>query len=656
MIMQKKDICNIPIRTYESDRWYSKEDLPYYWIATIQIERIKGIIIMVLNLYKRQELFDQAILSPHYRIFINRKEKKFETQDFTETKQYWTLKTLEKIATYEYEPLSLFNRHTMVMINESDKKLLDIYLKQYKGNWKERIYLFQREVLLKEILDKNPSISLAEKYMYAINRPLPRDFDKWIQTDALYKSRYIYYDYVKKAKRVLGYCTHCKQDVYVDKPKHRKEGICPVCSSKITYLCKSKAKYIIYRVYATVLYKINDGISLKKMLITKNYVNDFKTPSLNYEEQERICILNNGIIERYSYGYNEVTSDRRWSEGDPYYASIKKTVLYSKNVKEIFEQTSFCYSGIGELVKANGGEEFYVEEYLRNYRSYPKLENLAKAGLMNILNYVVTHNLQGINFEKNKLHEMMGISREDIRYIQDIKGSHEDWNFIKKCRENNIKISYEQLDKLRTLIKLNENIFDIWKLTTVHKSIRYLMEQAKGKKKERYNTTLILWKDYIRNGKDIGYDLKNEFVLFPKHLQEAHDYVSDEVIHKKEEIQNKHMIDIYETLKQQYEFENKTYFIKIPESTAEIVKEGQALHHCVGSYAHRMAKGETIILFIRKKENPCEPFFTMEIKNGKVAQYHGEYNDAHRKIPQSIKKFVESFKKECLQIIENKTA
>lgn len=69
------------------------------------------------------------------------------------------------------------------------------------------------------------------------------------------------------------------------------------------------------------------------------------------------------------------------------------------------------------------------------------------------------------------------------------------------------------------------------------------------------------------------------------------------------------------------------FVVVAPTSPADLVEEGTRLHHCVRSYIDRVADGQTNIMFIRKKENPDEPFFTVEISNDRtIEQVHGFAN------------------------------
>ena len=56
------------------------------------------------------------------------------------------------------------------------------------------------------------------------------------------------------------------------------------------------------------------------------------------------------------------------------------------------------------------------------------------------------------------------------------------------------------------------------------------------------------------------------------------------------------------------------------------MKEGQSLHHCVGTYTERVANGETNILFMRSVKNPDKPLYTIEVKKGVLIQVRGYQN------------------------------
>ena len=66
---------------------------------------------------------------------------------------------------------------------------------------------------------------------------------------------------------------------------------------------------------------------------------------------------------------------------------------------------------------------------------------------------------------------------------------------------------------------------------------------------------------------------------------------------------------------------------------AEYLILGDALHHCVGTYAKDHANGKTAIFFIRRAKAPRKSFYTLELNEGKlvVRQNRGRRNCARTK-------------------------
>lgn len=69
----------------------------------------------------------------------------------------------------------------------------------------------------------------------------------------------------------------------------------------------------------------------------------------------------------------------------------------------------------------------------------------------------------------------------------------------------------------------------------------------------------------------------------------------------------------YLKMLQDFSKEDDNFTVVIPQTLSEIVDEGAAMHHCVGSYTSRVAEGETFVFFLRKKENPQQCYVTFNI-------------------------------------------
>lgn len=77
---------------------------------------------------------------------------------------------------------------------------------------------------------------------------------------------------------------------------------------------------------------------------------------------------------------------------------------------------------------------------------------------------------------------------------------------------------------------------------------------------------------------------------------------------------------------EKYEETGEDFMTKYPSTPAEITTEGAALGHCVGSYVDSIAQGHTEIIFLRRKESPNIPFYTIEVRDNRVVQIHGRSN------------------------------
>ena len=145
--------------------------------------------------------------------------------------------------------------------------------------------------------------------------------------------------------------------------------------------------------------------------------------------------------------------------------------------------------------------------------------------------------------------------------------------------------------------------------------------------------------DYLHMLEELDTPLNDDTVLYPENLQVAHDNAVNTLNLLKSEIEEKE----YEERKKQikvFEAEIDDLLFLAPHSLQEIVQEGSILHHCVGSqrYLEQHKQGATTIVFIRKKEEPNLPYFTLEYRNQQVTQIQGKCN--RQEVPEKIKQAV----------------
>lgn len=194
----------------------------------------------------------------------------------------------------------------------------------------------------------------------------------------------------------------------------------------------------------------------------------------------------------------------------------------------------------------------------------------------------------------------------------------------------------------------DENVSMLIPRGQVAKSLRYLLHQCLvlAQEVDVEDADPIpdaqLLTDYWTMAEAVGRDLADPSVRYPRDLVAAHDRATELMRLKAGET----MADLFRIRRRvlkKYAFVSNGLLIRPAATQRELTAEGDALHHCVGTYGERHAKGQTAIFFIRRVSRAKEPYFTLELdeKLLKVRQNRGRNNCA--RTPE-----VEAFEKEWL--------
>lgn len=144
---------------------------------------------------------------------------------------------------------------------------------------------------------------------------------------------------------------------------------------------------------------------------------------------------------------------------------------------------------------------------------------------------------------------------------------------------------------------------------------------------------------------------------WPRRLLEAHDRLSALVAVKDSE-KLQASFDRTRAELRPLEFSDGELCVVIPASNAELIREGDVLRHCVGTYGERHCLGAPIF-FIRHHRRPERPYYTLNIDLTKAVpervQLHGYGNERHgehkqytHKIPKKVLDFCDRWEREVL--------
>lgn len=87
----------------------------------------------------------------------------------------------------------------------------------------------------------------------------------------------------------------------------------------------------------------------------------------------------------------------------------------------------------------------------------------------------------------------------------------------------------------------------------------------------------------------------------------------------------------------EYLYSDYHFSVLYPKDPIELIEEGIRLNHCSKEFMVPVAEGKTMILFLRERGSENKPYYTIEIKNGKIRQCHG-FNNCN--ITNKVEKFL----------------
>ena len=295
--------------------------------------------------------------------------------------------------------------------------------------------------------------------------------------------------------------------------------------------------------------------------------------------------------------------------------------------------------------------------FLYAYLNHPRLEHLVKTGFYSLVSDIVYRYACGnIDESQNRTHKILGVAAEDVNFLREIDVSiaalqiFQQYNGIK----NRQKLLLWQIEN-----QVEYNVLPILQHMTVHKAVKYLDSQygflrlrktKYGAQRYKDMQELVTeYKDYLEMSRKLGYDMKSSFVKFPKDIQDAHDKAAKSMKHKANAVMKREFAAVYKSIAGKYDFEKSGMKIVYPKNPDDIVKEGHALHHCVGGYVDRVADHECIILFLRQCSDLQHPYYTIEIQGNRVIQVRGVGNCS---ATPEVDKFVKAWEQRVLNLIE----
>lgn len=585
-------------------------------LKTIRLEKYK---VSLINAYSTKGLlildfYNQDALV-YYRIYQSKDDYIGLEFNYTNKKldrSIWRAGSLEYLKQYTYvnhERLPLLRlgdmSSTKAIIDylgapENCKEINPIEIVKDKQEEIRAVRLKSEHQKIKDEIDKD---------MNPI-RAVPKDFEKWINDVALFESRYIIYGY-KSSGTMQGYCTHCKHEMTIGRPKHNEQGICPNCKSKVTFKASGKMGTISDKSTAQLLQRHPKGLVHRHFSIHKTYKSKDKGrgSKLSFIEINRIILADDPEDNKY-YAWDKFksTNETRWC--DDKIINIGAGRVYIRNLSDVIKGTAYQYSAITQYL--NNDDTCYLPHYFSDYYNGPALEYIVKLGLINIASDIINgyrgiSHIKGgskVNLKGKRITEVLELSNTNVKRAIKLNVNAIGLRLLQIAQEKGIRVNDEDVNSIARSYYDLEQFLELSTYSNVYQLNKYLVNNT---------IRFIDYIDYISMAKELGWDMSSRFILFPRHFTEAHDQVVKLTKVKENHEENKAILESYKRLSGTFNYRDEDYLIQLPKSVKEVIREGQKLHHCVGTYTKDIAEGKTLVIFIRKTTEPYNPYYTMEL-------------------------------------------
>ncbi len=330
----------------------------------------------------------------------------------------------------------------------------------------------------------------------------------------------------------------------------------------------------------------------------------------------------NGLCHSISVGY-DWRRVKSWSTAISYFDLVDDFELKLEGT--IFEKAidfvdSIFFCRVNELNSAFGA--CALVEYVKR----PVLRNLFDHGFVDLcyqLVYFIFSDYRGVTYRdiNPRGRDISAILRCPVQLLDrcfergevnmtDIKAVR--WLIDKNLEVTiaNCLIAREQFDLSRVSSAVEHLTGFSW-----HRFFKYIRNQSRRHNNESLYQVLHTYCDYVEIANKLQQIVGGTFVLYPTDLYATECALSAELTIAKTEVYNAGMLAVAKAVYDRVRgFANDKLMIVVPRNAMDLTHEGNMLGHCVGNYAERVATGESIILFVRRVEDPDKPYFTLEIK------------------------------------------
>lgn len=442
-----------------------------------------------------------------------------------------------------------------------------------------------------------------------------------------------YFLFTTGGKEKAGKCTACKSEYSIKAVKNRYVE-CPNCGQRIkavedlpgwgsmsdcfvSYL-DGYDEYFLHRIFR-VGRMLKNGVETVQIEEAQMQVLMLPLKKNRWGGQyfsKETSYYNDNVFTRYGDMDGAVIRHEYWQRGVlggfGYNIYQAEKYVYPTNLKALLNGTRFSYSSLWDL--AEKGVPFNLYKALLSYERCPQIEYVIKLKMYRLAKGLIEGRVC-VNWEENNIKKFLGLqTQEQLDYVIRNDLTPNEFAIYRQRLSRNLPDT-EASKKLCSLSNWYGPSFldKLLKVMSGDAFYEYFLEQQKIKK-QSFRNFCMDYRDHLICLEKLGADVHNTMYSKPKDFYALHKRLSDELKAQEKQVFDAQITAVYNAMHELCEWGDDKHLVIMPATAREIVQEGIDQAHCVGNYTERVARSESVILFVRRKDKPNEAWYTMEIK------------------------------------------
>ena len=399
-------------------------------------------------------------------------------------------------------------------------------------------------------------------------------------------------------------------------------------------------------------YAGKDGFVVREFQADRTYRKESLPNSKLYCQEIRRTIYDRELKPRSYYWGMYKQRNMRWISCSPCsydWHGAENGRVYGKTLPHLEKHELRC-TGLVQWIRKQ--KSIDPESYLAVWRRLPQMEQIWKSGLSKLTkecfkNCDVVRQMI-LYPEAPRLIRALGLDSQGFNRLRQMDGDTEDLGWLQVEKKRGKPITNELLRWFRIhKIRAKDILFIVDRMSPLQ--IRNYLQKQKKYFDGSCRQALITWQDYMAMAQRLHIDTSDEIIYRVRKLRQRHDELVIQCEAGSLELQAEKMAEKYPNvdgicreLQKKYTYAEEEYMVVAPENIFAIIKEGRMLHHCVGNdgsgerYYERMERRESFILFLRRTDEPEDPYYTLEIEpDGTVRQKRTLFDRQHEDIEQA---------------------